>query len=806
MEFKRIVASVMVMIFLGGIFSGTFYVNNATAKVKVKSVAVSVQNGGGIKIAKGKSVKLKVAIKTVPNKKIHKKVEFSSKNKKIATVNNKGVVKGKKAGKTKIVVNSEINKKKKATIKVEVFAKAVKRIKLNQSNTILNQGDTYTLKASLSPNKNVCKDVKWTSSKQNIAIVDKKGVVKAVSPGSTVIIAESIDGSKKSAKCKITVQNSPVQQKVDIVSAELIDNQTVNVKLSSVQLLDITSFKLQSKVTAEGVFLKNYSVKGVKSTDMISYELTIDYKNETFVEGQYIKVFIPSLSGVNSIEFKGKLKVMQCGLNETVLTGSVGNELTEKEVYFGRYITGEASYIANGLASGLSLKVRDGRCFIVGTPTNVSDNILASVTATDETGKQASRTVRQLIGSPNVIVTYTKPIYALSNQSCYQDRKIYCSGGSGKCEIQTNIDERLKSLSGVSCSNDGSYLTFKCNDKYDNFTGRNIRPILPAGNYSIHCQITDDYNQSVKVSKDIPLNVSDGTRITGILSDAAGAPIEGEFVRASCINSYAFDYEIINDGIIDERFEFESLYPTNSSGEYTIRVFEGYNYNISGMNTTIYDQPVGVMGALVNLKSSCYKVTIPTVAENVMLYAFKGNDDYLNNDPAYDYSGYYLKIDNEHQTFRVRNGAAYLLPGSYSCRSTSTLYSYDSYGNMLGGYDMSLKFDITNADIIASPVFTDQKKGILNIGSSGNITLAGNAQGYLVFTAPEDGIYKFECDAVCGYIVLEKFDDDLYNESYEKNMKKGEDFMLFIGNTSDYEANITGIKVTKLTETENYND
>ena len=50
-----------------------------------------------------------------PNKKANKKVTYKSKNKKIATVNKKGVVKAKKTGSTKITITSAKSKKKKGS-------------------------------------------------------------------------------------------------------------------------------------------------------------------------------------------------------------------------------------------------------------------------------------------------------------------------------------------------------------------------------------------------------------------------------------------------------------------------------------------------------------------------------------------------------------------------------------------------------------------------------------------------------------------------------------------------------------------
>ena len=67
------------------------------------------------KLTVKKGTKKAIAVKNVPS---GTKVTYKSKNKKVATVNKKGIVKGKKKGKTKIIV--KVGKK---TYKVNVKVK-----------------------------------------------------------------------------------------------------------------------------------------------------------------------------------------------------------------------------------------------------------------------------------------------------------------------------------------------------------------------------------------------------------------------------------------------------------------------------------------------------------------------------------------------------------------------------------------------------------------------------------------------------------------------------------------------------------
>ena len=131
-------------------------------------------------------------------------LKYSSDNKSIATVNKKGIVKGKRAGTCKITVKSKDGAK--ATIKVKVKpAKRVKSVKLNAKKVTLAVGAKYLLSAKIKPTKATNKAVKWKSSKKNVASVDSNGMVTAISPGTTTITVVTKDGKKK-AKCKVTVQ------------------------------------------------------------------------------------------------------------------------------------------------------------------------------------------------------------------------------------------------------------------------------------------------------------------------------------------------------------------------------------------------------------------------------------------------------------------------------------------------------------------------------------------------------------------------------------------------------------------------
>ena len=149
------------------------------------------------------TVQLKAAYKPASTTK--KGITWTSSNKKIATVDANGKVKGLKAGKVTITATCTANKKAKATCTVTVSSKVLSTsVSLSKTSLSLDCGKTATLKASVKPAKASNKKITWTSSDKKVATVDKNGKVKAIGSGTCKITATSGDGKSK-AVCTVNV-------------------------------------------------------------------------------------------------------------------------------------------------------------------------------------------------------------------------------------------------------------------------------------------------------------------------------------------------------------------------------------------------------------------------------------------------------------------------------------------------------------------------------------------------------------------------------------------------------------------------
>ena len=128
----------------------------------------------------------------VTKTKVTGKVTFKSSNKKVATVNSKGVITGKKAGKAVITV--KVGKyTKKLTVKVKKPS-----FKLVKSSAKLKKGKKTTIKVKAAP----VSKVTYKTSNKKVATVNSKGVVTAKKKG-TAKITVKCNGITKTFKVTV---------------------------------------------------------------------------------------------------------------------------------------------------------------------------------------------------------------------------------------------------------------------------------------------------------------------------------------------------------------------------------------------------------------------------------------------------------------------------------------------------------------------------------------------------------------------------------------------------------------------------
>jgi len=185
-----------------------------TKDVTVKQYVTSIKLNASTKaIYNGKSFTLKATVN--PKNAAYKTVTFSSNNTRIATVNSKGVVVGKKPGTAYITVKAKDGSNKSARCKVIVKQQKATKLTISakKTTTLKKKGASVKIKATLYPSNTYNKQIKVTSSKKGIVKLSaskinsgKTVTVKATKKGSTVVKFTAADGSRKSAQTKVTVK------------------------------------------------------------------------------------------------------------------------------------------------------------------------------------------------------------------------------------------------------------------------------------------------------------------------------------------------------------------------------------------------------------------------------------------------------------------------------------------------------------------------------------------------------------------------------------------------------------------------
>lgn len=295
---------------------------------------------GEVSEAAGKKLKVSckktVAVNCTTTIKTNVKAKFQSSDKKTATVNSKGIVKGKKAGKVKITVTSKTNKKDQKTVTITVKNQLVITAPAG-SKAELYVGETMKIKANL-PSA-------FKSSDTSVATVSSSGKVAGKKAGTAKITVTSKSNKKWKKTVTITVKEKP-EEKTETTT----ENKTTESKTTEATTENITT----ENNTAENNTTEKNTTED-KTTENTTTEEQPKPENKTLVgiEANYGTNKIPYVLTANAdyvfysagIDLtllyndgsKEKLPIHQrCNIQET--------RIREEDVDYGKVITYEVEY------------------------------------------------------------------------------------------------------------------------------------------------------------------------------------------------------------------------------------------------------------------------------------------------------------------------------------------------------------------------------------------------------------------------------------------------------------------------------
>ena len=132
---------------------------------------------------------------------------WSSSNTSVVSVDKySGVIYCLNAGTAEVTAAAVDGSRKKAVCTVTVTPRVVKASSISlPANKALYVGDSTELSVTFNPGYTSNQNLTWTSSNKKVATVNAKGVVRALSAGTTRITAVTKDGTNKKAICNLRV-------------------------------------------------------------------------------------------------------------------------------------------------------------------------------------------------------------------------------------------------------------------------------------------------------------------------------------------------------------------------------------------------------------------------------------------------------------------------------------------------------------------------------------------------------------------------------------------------------------------------
>lgn len=155
-----------------------------------------------LNLALGETAKLTATVSPMGAK---SEVEWESSNTQVVTIGNDGNVRTVGPGKATITATSTDGTHRKATCEVTVTKYDVTKLSLKESSCNLEIGSSVTLEPTITPANAYNKNLVWTSSNEDVAMVNSSGKVVGIAKGEAVITVASEEHPEVTASVTIKV-------------------------------------------------------------------------------------------------------------------------------------------------------------------------------------------------------------------------------------------------------------------------------------------------------------------------------------------------------------------------------------------------------------------------------------------------------------------------------------------------------------------------------------------------------------------------------------------------------------------------
>ena len=203
-----------------------------TVEVMSTGVALDMEK---VELWEGETVTLSCTLS--PDDATGASVIWTSDSDSVATVEN-GKIIAKTVG-TAVITATASDSGLSASCTVKV-SKKTEQVRLDKTEITLENGESLTLQAEVLPADATYKEVTWSSSDKDVAVVDANGTVTAKGVGTAIITVKTVQG-EKGASCTVTVTQKPSEITLNKDSLVLYEGESET--LTAVLAPESTTFK-----------------------------------------------------------------------------------------------------------------------------------------------------------------------------------------------------------------------------------------------------------------------------------------------------------------------------------------------------------------------------------------------------------------------------------------------------------------------------------------------------------------------------------------------------------------------------------
>ncbi len=259
---------------------------------QIEKIEVNIDN---TTLQKGERKQLKLTI--TPPEASNNKVEYSSSNAGVATVDDKGNITAIRSGTATITVKSKSNNVK-GEITITVYS-PVTKINLDQSEIYMAVGDTFKINATIEPDDADDKTIVYKSDNEEIATIQENGVITAKKEGETKLIASSNQNPNIKAECKLNVVRAMDDSEIHFDSSLTVNSMEISgIDYNSNKVAD-TKEKIITDLEIEIV---NYQNQILKDTDIVGTGAKIRIKENGKILRQYQVIVYGDADGSGKID------------------------------------------------------------------------------------------------------------------------------------------------------------------------------------------------------------------------------------------------------------------------------------------------------------------------------------------------------------------------------------------------------------------------------------------------------------------------------------------------------------------------